>query len=573
MPDVNVLFKKGSLSDLFNANGTIKTGVTIVEGALYFALNTSDSGEERGKLYLGEQNQKLIPIGEDVVLRTVSQISALPTASLHKGEFYYSETGNILAYSNGSTWAQVNSSARLLETSGAMTSTVTNNVATVNMTVQDQIGSDATSRNTATGSFSLTGSDNITLAGSGNNITISAQDTTYELSGSSAGTETTAHGSRSAGANILLTETGTSTTTDTLLIKSTDSVVATYTNGHIELAVDTSGVGSVTSLAAGTGKVDGDGTPQTGTDSTHGFHYKVSSTTSTFGANIDPQITVKNAAGNALTAVHFVDGVAALDVYSTDAVTAKINDAMQAANAMTYRGSANTASAITGAQLHNGDVFLATNGFSLPEGYTVDPVGATIEEGYLIVVHGGTENNGVISNNAQATYTIIKANDTDTTYSVSGIANGMQFNQGSQAIGTLTLSGGTAINISSGTSTSQVITVSHATVTTTSTTTTASEAQYSSHTATLNVVTSVSVNSQGHVTDYTITPNQITDTGLKSVTSSVAASSNTATVSFTVEDSANTSSTAAFSLTSDSLNIATTTTTGQLAVNLVWGSF
>lgn len=102
MPDsVNVLFKKGLLSELFDSNGAVKSTVTLVNGALYFAMNKSDSGEERGKLYLGEDN-KLVPIGEDVILRTVSQISALPTASLHKGEFYYSEQGNILAYSDGS---------------------------------------------------------------------------------------------------------------------------------------------------------------------------------------------------------------------------------------------------------------------------------------------------------------------------------------------------------------------------------------------------------------------------------------------------------------------------------------
>lgn len=445
------------------------------------------------------------------------------------------------------------------------------------MTIHDQIGTDVNTQGTATGSFTLTGSDNVTLVGNGNNITISAQDTTYELSGSSAGTETTATGQRSAGANIHLTETGTSTTTDTILIRSTDSVVATYSNGAIELAVDTSGVGSVTGLASGNGKVAADGAASTATDSANGFYYKVSSTTATFGANIDPQISIKNAAGNVESTIHFVNGTASLDVYSTQAVNDRIDSVLQAANAMTYQGSVTTMSELTDhtGGLHNGDVFLATNGFATT-GYTVDPVGAEVKEGYLIVVHGGTESNGVISDPASATYTVIKANDTDTTYTVTSIANGMQFNKisgtTSQSIGTLTISAGTAMDVSSGSSTTaQVITISHATITTTTTTASTVTAQYASHKATVNVVTSVSVNSQGHTEEVVVTPIEITDTGLKSVASSVSTTANVATVTMTVADSADTTSSASFALTSSSLEL--TSSGKQVAVNLVWGSF
>ena len=579
MPSTNVLFKKGVLSDLFASDGSIKSGVTVVNGALYFAMNKSDSGEERGKLYLGEDN-KLVPIGEDVVLRTVSQISALPTASLHKGEFYYSENGNILAYSNGSQWSQVNSSARLITSSTAMTVSGTNNTATVGMEVTDQIGGDANSQHTVEGAFTLSGGSNVTITTSAQTITVSAKDTTYDMAATSAGTETVDGHTRSLGANINLTETGTATTTDTVKIKSTSSVVASVNaNGEIELAVDTSGVGSITDLQAGTGHVQDDGTAVSGATGSYGFHYRAVSTTASYAGNIDPQITVKNAAGNALTAVHFVDGVAALDVFSTQAVVDKIAEAMEAANAMTYRGSASEMSDITGVSggLHNGDVFIATEAFTIGNGYNVDN-GNKVEPGYLVVVHGGTEDgtDGTITTPTSATYTVIKSNDTDTHYSVEGINGGMQFNEGDESIGTLTFSGGTSIDVTAtSTTASQLVTISHATLTATNYTTTASSvtANYGNdHTATLSVVTGVTVNRQGHTTGVTVTPIVITDTRLTTTAStSVSAASNTATIAMTFSDTAENAATASFSLTSSSLEI--TNTGSQVAMNLIWGSF
>lgn len=571
MPDVNVLFKKGLLSDLFAADGSIKSGITPVNGAIYFAMNKSDTGEERGKLYLGEDN-KLIPIGEDVILRTVSNISSLPTASLHKGEFYYSEQGNILAYSNGTNWAQVNSTARLVANADAVSTTVANNVATISMEVQDQVGTDSNTRNTVQGSFSLTASDNITLGGSNGNITIAAQDTTHTLSAASAGTQTidSTH-SRSLGANINLSS-STSTSVDTVTIKSTSSVVASVNgNGEIELAVDTTGVAAINDFTMGNGAVadDGDST------STEGFYARAVTTTTAYAGHIDPQISIKNASGATASTIHFVNGTAALDVYSTQAVEDRINSILDAVNAMTYRGSAATMSDITSVSggLHNGDVFLATNNFTITPASAADS-GTAVKPGFLVVVHGGTENNGVITDPTTATYTVIESNDTDTTYSVSGITNGMQFNQEGDAIGSLTISAGTAISVSDSGTTSKVVTVSHGAVTSTTTTNTASTVTYDSNNdGTFNSVTSVTVNSQGHVTGVGITPIKVHNTVLGEVSSSVTAASNTATIGITVGDSDDHSGTASFSLTSSSLDLSTTTTTGQLAINLIWGSF
>lgn len=91
----NVLFKKGLKANLPTAGTN-----DVVDGALYFAINdTSLGAEQRGKLYLGDANHNLIPIGEDIILKAVANMSALPTAADHIGEFYYIEDGNILAFS------------------------------------------------------------------------------------------------------------------------------------------------------------------------------------------------------------------------------------------------------------------------------------------------------------------------------------------------------------------------------------------------------------------------------------------------------------------------------------------
>ena len=607
----NVLFKKGVLTDLFNTDGSLKSGITPVNGAIYFALNKEDTGEERGKLYLGEDN-KLIPIGEDVILKTVVSTSNLPQANKHKGEFYYCTTGNILAYSDGSNWVQVNTNTTLTSTNQDTEVSVSSNIANISHAITDNGGHESD------GSHSIEGGNNVTITASTttNRIVISAKDTTYTMSAASAGTD--AGTGRSNGANIVLTDNNSTPVVNTVSIKSTPSVVASVNNnGEIELAVDTSGVGSVTGVDFNGGQVDAEHDSIT---SSEGFHISVSSTTSTYAANLNPGIAVKNAAGTALQPVHFTTAATAtsttnplgesnepilvLDVYSRQAVQDKIDELARAVNAMTYRGTASDLSDITSSQagLHNGDVFLADASFSFADdepthtynasgGNGLD--GKAVAPGYLVIVQGTEDpDSGLITDPTTATYAIVKANDTDTTYTISSIANGIEFNEVSggsaDAIGSIAINQGTAITVGAAGTTSKVITVSHADVTHTTTTATTPITGTSTSdiqgriVTTYTVVASVSVNDQGHVTNVTTAPLEVSNDILKAASTTVSASGAlatgyTASIGHVIEDTSGNSVTAAYELKSDTLEMtavaSTTTTPAIVNVNLIWGTF
>ena len=593
MPNsVNVLFKKGLLTELFDANGSLKSTITPVNGAIYFALNKSDTGEERGKLYLGEDN-KLIPVGEDVVLKTVANTGLLPTPSLHKDEFYYCTSGNILAYSDGTNWVQINTNTTLLGNQQDTEVSVASNAATISHAIKDT--GTGTNQKESDGSFKLTGGTNVTIAsGTGtNNIEISAKDTTYDLGVESAGND--AGNNRSLGVNVTLMDNNSPANKDSIQIKSTSSVLAELKNGAIELSVDTSGVGSVTGVDFGGGQsVANHDSAAAGDDALNGFHISVSSTTSTFADNLNPKISIKNAAGTeearvAFTSTAFEDKspVAALDVYSTTAVNAKIDELKRTINAMTYRGAAGSLTDVTtpSGGLHNGDVFVATNAISFADYTTSTGSPTQAEPGYLIIVEGTENNNGVIADPSTATYTIVKANDTDTTYTVSAVTNGIQINEVSNgaanAIGSLTVSEGSVIDVvESGTDANKVVTINHADVTSTTSTASATATASSSgdqHTQIIGAVTGVTVDSKGHVTNVTTSSITLNDTQLKSVSHSTAATGSSlaegyiATITTSVADSNGTELDANFSLKSNTLEMAKDG--NQIAVNLIWGSF
>ena len=254
---------------------------------------------------------------------------------------------------------------------------------------------------------------------------------------------------------------------------------------------------------------------------------------------------------------------------------------------MTYRGAAGSLTDVTAPSggLHNGDVFVATNAISFADYTTSTGSPKTAEPGYLIIVEGTENNNGVIADPSTATYTIVKANDTDTTYTVSAITNGIQINEVSNgaanAIGSLTVSEGSVINVvESGTGAAKIVTINHADVASTTSTATATATTASSgiqHTQIIGAVTGVAVDSKGHVTNVTTSSITLNDTQLRSVAHTASATGSSlaegyvATVTTTVADSAANELSANFSLKSNTLEMAEDN--GQVAINLIWGSF
>ena len=529
----NVLFKRGLQANLpAQAN---QSNANVVDGALYFTTDTK-------RLFLG-QGTTMLPIAEGIT--TVSTVTQLPTsASGHAGEFYYVSEGNILAYSDGSSWLQVNSSSQVA--SAALAATATN----ITMTITSNRG-DGTQELTTTATMPVFGGSNVTLSASSNGLVISAQDTLYDLA--------TATSSTTNAVDIALTETGTSTSTDLVTVKGTNGIVVEReAGGAIKLSVNTGSIGAISSFTMGTGN----GISGTGS-STVGFYSKLEDTaTHDWAPTIDPQITYGKDANNT---VHFLGGVATLSVYTKTEVDNAITSLERTMDAMTYMGTVSTASAVTTATHHNGDVYKSTGTFSLD--------GQAVEPGYLIIVRGA-ETDGVIT--GTVSYDVVAGDATDHTYTGSAITHGLSIlgTVEDKSIGSLALAEGTGIDLSdSGSGAAKIVTVSLEAVTVSTATGTA-VSQGATDTVTFNVVSAVSTDSFGRVSSVESTTITLAQNDLRTFTSGVVTNSNVAVVTLTTEMLSNTERAAGFSIgTSSSSALAITSSGTAINVDLVWEEF
>ncbi len=578
----NVLFKKGLLSQLPTSGSN-----DVVDGALYFAINTADTNNQRGKLYLGDENHKLIPIGEDIILKTVANMEALPSASQHDDEFYYIQSANILAHSDGHEWHQVNTDTKLVGTSAALSvGAVSNNVSEVSLAIAQ---TDDPQNTAVGGSFGIKGGTNVTITKDGNNVVITSQDddTHYGIS-AAAGTPITESGKTRDIAEITLTSTDTNDNS-VVKFKDSDSVgVSVDANGIISFAVDTSGVGAVTDLTGDNGQKADDGTAT----STNGFSMLLQTSDlnhPSFAGNIDPQISLKNSSGTALSAIHFVSGVAALDAYSTGAVDEKLANLRQTIDAMTYKGGAQTLNAIKTNGLHNGDVYLATGTIDFSDESVSTGSETVAQPGYLIIVEGteNTANNTPVNGTpageippANATYTVVKAHDTDTTYSISTVSHGINLVSGGNAQGGIVLAAGSSGLITltdSVASNVNTITIEHNTVTRQDPAldTSNNGVQSGGAPLTFNIVSGITSDASGHITAVATKQIQVVDTHLNAgswaTTSSVATSNGVETATVTQTNSGDLGATG-FKLASSSLDLATTGG-DTVSIDLVWGTF
>lgn len=588
----NVKFLRGTQTALSNLQPS-----SIEDGTLYFAINNTTLGaDQRGKLYLGDANHNLIPIGEDIILKAVANMEALPSAANHLGEFYYISSDNILAFSkiveSQPKWVQVNNDTKLVANAAALTSSFdgTNNTASVALAVNDTSRQPGNESNIVSGSFTLKGGNNVTISSDSGSIKFDAVDTTYGL-GSSAGTKNlTINGDAVTvtTAKLDLTSSKANDNSSVEIYSPGNTVTVNRANdGTITLDVNASRTNGLSSFVQAPGQLNAQGESS---GSTYGFSSLITASDGTkFPANIDPLIQIKDATGSYMSGVHFNSGTAQLDVFSTTAVNTLINNAKANMNAMTYIGPASTMADIEGTQanpreLHNGDVFLADETISFA-GKDVAGDVTSAEPGYLIIV-GGTETNGVIPT-ADVEYTIIKANDTDTTYSL--VTTGshsivLQNNHASDNIvGSLTLAAGSSNAItltdSSGSNNAKTITIEHANLRAANWQTTGTAQTINGDTVTsFTAVTGVTVDEQGHVSAVqtsTLTPlNTITHINDVAFTVS-SGGTNIVKVRNTVSDDQETSDYDEFSIASTGGTIAVTVGSAAKTVNvdLVWGTF
>lgn len=527
----NVLFKRG-LQNALPANGSAQDGV------LYF---TTDSK----RLFLGMPNGDRIPIAEGIT--SVTSVSNLPEASAnHAGEFYYASEGNILAYCTGSAWLQVNLSSQV--TSLTQAATVTNSSGTVALTLSQSGGGEGEKAT----SFVLTASDNVHIAAgtASNELVLSADDTTYTLATS---TTTTTNA-----AKITLTPSTGSVQAFEVIGK--NGVTITRSGTNIELAVDSSEVGAISSFSMGPGNNEA-----SSATTTSGFHgiIKDAGNHEYVGA-FDPIIVYGN---NGNESVHFNGGTATINAYTISQVDGLLNSLKKTLDAVTYRGTADSAASLTTSEgVHNGDAWKANAEFTI--GTTTVPIGA-------LIIAKGTEVDGVIPT-ADVTYDIITGDQADTTYSFSGTTHGviLKASTGDESSSFALASNSDQLVLSdSGSETAKTVSIALATVTTSSTSGTAIS-QSSGGTASITAVTGVSTDSYGRVTGVEKTSFSVVDTVLSATrTTTVTTTSNVATITDVVKDSASNEASSTRSIGSSGQSITVTSSGNAINLDLVWGSF
>ena len=203
--------------------------------------------------------------------------------------------------------------------------------ASISQTINQKNGTSRTSSNSAT----IVGDGATTVSVVGGKVQVStpvsSESNHYQAAGASDGTKN-ASGATGTAKKTVQVVTG----------------VTTDKNGHVTgivsgAATDThANISEVTAVANKKG---------------NGFDITVSDTDNVSKlATLDPVIKI----GSTKSSVHFVDGVADLNVYTTTETDNKITDALKAANAMVIKGQVNAANALPTTGVQAGDTYIVT---------------------------------------------------------------------------------------------------------------------------------------------------------------------------------------------------------------------
>ena len=542
----NVLFKRGLKANLpDNASKG-----NVIDGSLYFTTDTC-------QLYLGH-NTALLPIGDNI--RIVSATTDLGNAADHRHEFAYVETGNILAWSNGSAWKQTNPNTE----NDTLTASVDAN-GNVTIDILDTKGGHAT------GSFKIEAASN--------NVTIGKNDTTGALTISVAPDQNTTYSFTSTTTEVEVhrvvdsqTVTSTVSTVNLNLVPSEGNTQAVSViagtginvgmlDGKVQISVNESEISGISTVTLGAGTAE----HASGTSTNAGMHIEIATANNDFVSGwFDPTITYGE---NHDQTAHMRNGATQLDVYTTSEIDSLITELEQGLNAMVYRGVANSATDITNlTDIKNGDTWKANGTF------TID--GQTVRPGYVIIAQGTEGSDGYIPA-ADRSFDVIVGDATDTTYTVSSITNGIKImEEGGDQIGSIAILGtaGDITAVESG-STDKTVTLDLATVSQAATSTTTFN-QASGRTSSVVVIDSISVDSKGRVTGMTKKDLVLVDnvTHISEVTPTVTTTNDVATIAIQVKDDQGGNESGSFSIGSSG-SLSVTSVSEAITVDLVWGSF
>lgn len=548
----NVYFKKGHQAALDALN-------SYVAGSFYLTDDTN-------RLYFAQTSNNLVPLNQCVHIKSGSQ---LPTTStdigLKPNDIYYMEDSNMLIiYQGENKWAQINPDTRLLSDNAiiGVAAGTANNVV-----IAAEIRDDATNNaHVASGDFSLVGGANVTLSASGNTITITAQNdndnTTYTI--------------------------GTENDPNTGIITLTPSVgtaqhVTIRGDGNVDVSSDGAGIITISGAAGINGisnSLNGNGQLVTSLEMADGNDLE--------SAPIIPTITYGASGTNAV----FADGTARLQVYTITETNALIAAEKATMDAMRYAGMIHSASeaaaVLVSAPTYGvGTVYKAAVAFELSS----PSVNAKVGD---LIIAGGTNDTSVdwevIDSGDDQILRIVGDDLTNTVQFVDGAYN--RNNQiGVIGInGTASSTAGAAINVSAtigGTDGNEAaFVIAHgAPGEGAAVVVPAATGNYIQSTGSnfdVPVITGITKDAQGHITDVTAQTYRFKDThALLNASLSVASSTATsagvevekATVAMAMNLDGGTDEEMAFDIQSSTLSIDADTSNNKITVELEWGAF
>lgn len=558
----NIQFLLGTQANL---EKYISGSSTAIEGTFYLTNDTH-------RLYVGTSAGTAVPVNEGVI--TVSNIDALQHVSAHPGEFYYVTAGNILCVYDGKQWVQINNNT---DTYLAKTDTV--------VSLADQVATITTKYTMNDGTTPFSDRWNLAVA-EGVKVSIDAATDKVILTGvvnDSFGV--------SAASNI-----ATVTLRDSFNNEKTFKVKTGDTN---TMTVGASAEGDAIVLnvknMANTGlKVTPEAT---------GFRVGVTDIMGTQSDVINPSIKVGASSDDTKhKTLNFVNGTATLPVYTKE----EIDDIKLALNAMTYRGLVGTSASSTNPQkvikawatvkagsAEIGDTYLFAE--QVTDGSNVYSKGT-------MAIARGVETNGVIPAGNVIWDFVESTVNTDTKYELNNQATAAGTAGFVQLVGKLggITESGKKIFFEDGTAIKASVTVdnnghahisfAHEGITASKTTGTVAQnaATYASSNdkaesvTTITALESITVNAQGHVTNFKTNTITLKDTNavINSVGMSVgaadAAKEVVLTSSVQLKDGAGTTMTAktgTLKMKSDTLVFNQVDSGKTLGIDLVWGSF
>ena len=558
----NIQFLLGTQANL---EKYISGSSTAIEGTFYLTNDTH-------RLYVGTSAGTAVPVNEGVI--TVSNIDALQHVSAHPGEFYYVTAGNILCVYDGKQWVQINNNT---DTYLAKTDTV--------VSLADQVATITTKYTMNDGTTPFSDRWNLAVA-EGVKVSIDAATDKVILTGvvnDSFGV--------SAASNI-----ATVTLRDSFNNEKTFKVKTGNTN---TMTVGASAEGDAVVLNV----KDMSNTALKVTPEATGFRVGVTDIMGTQSDVINPSIKVGASSDDTKhKTLNFVNGTATLPVYTKE----EIDDIKLALNAMTYRGLVGTSASSTNPQkvikawatvkagsAEIGDTYLFAE--QVTDGSNVYSKGT-------MAIARGVETNGVIPAGNVIWDFVESTVNTDTKYELNNQATAAGTAGFVQLVGKLggITESGKKVFFEDGTAIKASVTVdndghahisfAHEGITASKTTGTVAQnaATYASsndkaeNVTTITALESITVNAQGHVTNFKTNTITLKDTNavINSVGMSVgaadAAKEVVLTSSVQLKDGAGTTMTAktgTLKMKSDTLVFNQADSGKTLGIDLVWGSF